>query len=46
VLVYERAKSGTPQGELLGGSGYDVETRTYGDTAVEFIKKKQGTGSE
>jgi 16S rRNA (guanine966-N2)-methyltransferase len=46
VLVYERAKSGTPQGELLGGSGYDVETRTYGDTAVEFIKKEREASSE
>ena len=46
VFVYERARDGSPQGGRLGGSGYDVETRTYGDTAVEFIKKKQGAGSE
>lgn len=46
VLAYERAKKAAPQGERLAVDGYEVDTRVYGDTAVEFIKKKRGSGSE
>jgi 16S rRNA (guanine966-N2)-methyltransferase len=39
VLVYERDKSALPRGDLLVNVGVEVDTRAYGDTAVEFIKR-------
>ena len=39
VLVYERDKSGVPQGEKLPMTQYKVEVRNYGDTAVEYITR-------
>jgi 16S rRNA (guanine966-N2)-methyltransferase len=46
VLVYERDKSALPRGESLVECGAEVNTRAYGDTAVEFIKKKRELRSE
>jgi 16S rRNA (guanine966-N2)-methyltransferase len=39
VLVYERDKSGTPQGDRLPSTEYIVDLRNYGDTVVEFITR-------
>ena len=41
VLVYERDKSALPRGDSLVESGAEVDTRTYGDTTVEFIKRSE-----
>jgi 16S rRNA (guanine966-N2)-methyltransferase len=40
VLVYEREKKGVPQGEKISPAEFNVEVRSYGDTAVEYITRK------
>jgi 16S rRNA (guanine966-N2)-methyltransferase len=42
VLVYERDKKGTPQGDKLSPAEFSVEVRSYGDTVVEFITRFKG----
>jgi 16S rRNA (guanine966-N2)-methyltransferase len=40
VLVYERDISHMPSAEAFPPAAFGRETRTYGDTAVEFITRK------
>jgi 16S rRNA (guanine966-N2)-methyltransferase len=40
VLAYERDKAETSQGARLVANGFSAEERTYGDTVVEFIRRK------
>lgn len=44
VMVYEREKKGTSQGEKLSSAEFNFEVRNYGDTAVEFITRLKGSG--
>jgi 16S rRNA (guanine966-N2)-methyltransferase len=39
ILIYERGISGVPPAALFPGVGFARNTRTYGDTAVEFISR-------
>jgi 16S rRNA (guanine966-N2)-methyltransferase len=40
VLIYERDISEVPPPDAFPKAGYSLETREYGDTAVEFIAKR------
>jgi 16S rRNA (guanine(966)-N(2))-methyltransferase RsmD len=40
VLVYERDKAGGSQHAGLAAKGFSVEERRYGDTVVEFVRRK------
>jgi 16S rRNA (guanine966-N2)-methyltransferase len=42
VLIYERDFSEVPPSDIFPPADFSRETRTYGDTAVEYITRKPG----